>query len=246
MTEQKRGSVAEAESLLKTRLKEIAPAGSDAEVRWKTIVDLWRSPKLGRPLHYDVLPDGLPDTDGLCIVVLGFELNPDGMMQDELTGRLEVALRSALKYPRSCIVCTGGGTAAENKAVSEAGQMARWLEAKGISSRRIIVEDRSVTTAQNAVFTYGILAVRYPSVKNLAIVSSDYHIATGELLFRAEAILRAKIPGTEELKVISNAACRAPFRYLSPLFKAGALIELSGDAKTAFDIYSDRYRKDES
>ena len=243
MAEQKKGIVAEAEELLDARIKEIAPAGTDIEARWKAVVDLWRSPKLGRPLHYDVLPDGLPRTDELCIVVLGFELEPDGTMQDELTGRLEVARRSALKYPQAYVLCTGGGTAAENRTITEAGQMAEWLETHGIAKERIIVEDRSITTAQNAVFTYDILASRYPQVKSLAIVSSDYHIATGELLFRAEAILRAKTPGDEELKVISNGAYKGYFRYLSPMFKAGALIELSGDTKTAFDIYSDHYRK---
>jgi uncharacterized SAM-binding protein YcdF (DUF218 family) len=242
MTE-KKSVFAEAEELLETRVKEIAPAGSDTEARWKAVMDLWRSPKLGRPLHYDVLPDGLPGTDGFCIVVLGFELEPDGTMQDELIGRLEVARRSALKYPEAYVVCTGGGTAAENKAVTEAGQMAGWLAAHGIAKERIIVEDRSITTTQNAVFTYDILTSRYPQIKSLAIVSSDYHIATGELLFRAEAILRARIPGTEELKVVSNGAYKGYFRYLSPMFKAGALLELSGDKRTAFDIYSGHYWK---
>jgi hypothetical protein len=240
MTE-KKSAFAQAEEMLEARIKEIAPAGSGTEERWKKVMDLWRSPKLGRPLHYDVLPDGLPGTDELCIVVLGFELEPDGTMQGELIGRLEAARRSALKYPNAYVVCTGGGTAAENKAVTEAGQMAKWLEAHGIDGRRIIVEDRSITTTQNAVFTYDILTSRYPQVKSLAIVSSDYHIATGELLFRAEATLRAKSPGEEELKVVSNAAYKGYFRYLSPMFKAGALMELSGDARTAFSIYSGHY-----
>ena len=47
---------------------------------------LWRT--VGTAIHYDVLPDGLPDTDELAIVVLGFQLNPDGSMRSELTERL--------------------------------------------------------------------------------------------------------------------------------------------------------------
>ena len=78
-------------------------------------------------------------------------------------------------------------------------------------------------------------------MKKLAIVSSDYHIATGELLFKAEAILRANAPGNEKLEVISNAAWKAPSGSLSAMFQAGALIELFGDVKTAFDIYYDNY-----
>ena len=32
--------------------------------------------------------DGLPNDDSLCITVLGFALNDDGTMKDELVGRL--------------------------------------------------------------------------------------------------------------------------------------------------------------
>ena len=209
--------------------------------RWKKIMQIWTSGELGQPLNYGVLPDGLPETDELCIVVLGFQLNPDGSMKDELVERLQVALRSAEKYPNAYIVCTGGGTAKENDSATEAGKMAEWLIGQGIPAERVIIENKSLTTAQNAIYTYDILTSRYPSVKTLAIVSSDYHIATGELLFKAEAILRAAEPGEEALTVVSNAAWKAPSGSLSAMFQAGALIELFGDTATAFDIYYDNY-----
>ena len=116
---------------------------------------------------------------------------------------------------KRAIVCTGGGTAAENESATESGEMAKWLIAEGIDKKRVIVEDNSITTAQNALFTYDILTSLYPSVKKLAIISSDYHIATGELLFNAEAILRANAPGNEKLEVISLArTCAALVRAL--------------------------------
>ena len=224
-----------------TLLAELSSLDPSAGIRWTNIMDIWRSPDLGQPLNYDVLPDGLPDTNELCIVVLGFQLNPDGSMKPELIERLTVALNSAKKYPKAYIVCTGGGTAAANKSATESGEMAKWLEGQGIEKDRIIVEDNSITTSQNAIFTYDILTSRYPSVKKIAIVSSDYHIATGELLFRAEAILRANTPGNERLEVVSNAAWKAPAGTLSTMFQAGALIELSGDVETGFDIYHNNY-----
>ncbi len=232
---------AEADDKVNSLLAELSASDPDSGKRWEKIMDLWRSPNLGQPLNYDILPDGLPDTDELCIVVLGFQLNPDGSMKDELIERLTVALNSAEKYPNAYIVCTGGGTAAENESATEAGEMAKWLEENGIEKNRIIVEDRSLTTAQNAIFTYDILTSSYPSVKSLVIVSSDYHIETGELLFSSEAILRAGSPDYEEIKVISNAAWKAPSGTLSTMFQAGALIELSGDVETAFNIYYDNY-----
>ena len=232
---------AEAKDRIDRLLKELSDADKGTGSRWKEIMDLWSSDKLGRPLHYDILPDGLPDTDELCIVVLGFQLNPDGTMKEELIERLTVALNSAEKYPNAYIVCTGGGTASENESASEAGEMAKWLIEQGVETNRVIVEDNSITTAQNAIFTYDILTSLYPSVKKLAIVSSDYHIATGELLFKAESILRANAQGNEKLEVISNAAWKAPSGSLSTMFQAGALIELFGDVETAFDIYYDNY-----
>ena len=220
----------EATDKINDLLNELSSVDPVAGTRWKTIMDLWTSPRLGQPLNYNVLPDGLPDTDELCIVVLGFQLNPDGTMKEELIERLSVALSSLKKYPNAYVVCTGGGTAAENKSVSEA-----------VEKERIIVEDNSITTAQNAIFTYDILTSLYPSVKKIAIVSSDYHIATGELLFKAEAILRANAVGNEKLEVVSNAAWKAPSGSLSAMFQAGALIELYGDVDTAFEIYYDNY-----
>ena len=112
---------------------------------------------------------------------------------------------------------------------------------QGIDRDRIIVEDRSLTTAQNAIYTYNILSEQYPQVSQLVIVSSDYHIATGTLLFGAEATLRAEQAGKERMRVVSNAAYNAPSGTLSSMFQAGALIELSGDTDTAFDIYYDTY-----
>ncbi len=231
----------EANDRIDKLLKDLSAADAGAGARWTKIMDIWRSDDLGQPLNFDVLPDGLPQTDELCIVVLGFQLNPDGSMKDELIERLKVAYNSAVKYPNAYVVCTGGGTASENEAASEAGEMAKWLAERGVDEKRLIVEDNSITTAQNALFTYDILTSLYPGVNKLAIVSSDYHISTGELLFKAEAIIRANAPSNEKLEVISNAAWKAPSGTLSEMFRAGALIELFGDVKTAFEIYYDNY-----
>ncbi len=231
----------EAEDRANALLEKLTDVDADAGRRWKAILECWRSPGLGKPVHYDVLPDGLPETEELCLIVLGFQLNPDGTMRDELRGRLGVALNSARKYPKAYVLCTGGGTASEDPSATEAGVMAKWLAEQGVEENRIIVEDRSLTTAQNAIFSREILLSCFPSVKQLAVVSSDYHVATGELLFRAEAILRAEDPGNAMPEVVANAAYRSSHAPLSAMFQAGALIELNGDAETAYKIYYDTY-----
>ena len=200
--------------------------------KWTRIMDLWQAPVE----VFDELPDGLPEDDSLCLVTLGFQLKPDGSMRDELVERLKVTLAASQKYPKAFIAVTGGGTAADNKSATEAGRMAEWLEAQGVDPARLIVEDKSLTTAQNAVFTVGILTEKYPQVKKIAIISSDYHIATGTLLFGTESILR-----DSGIEVAGNAAWHAPRGSLSVMFQAGALIELSGNARTAYEIYYDNY-----
>ena len=206
-----------------------------AAEKWAKILHTWHDNEL--TINEDILPDGLPDTDELCLVALGFQLNPDGSMRDELLHRLETVKRSAKKYPNALIVCTGGGTARDNPAATEGGVMAKWLRENGIRSSRIIIENQSQTTAQNAIYTLNILKKEFPQVSKLAIISSDYHIATGKLLFEAELILR----DDADMEVVSNAAWKAPSGMLSPMFQAGALLELLGNKETAYDIYYDNY-----
>ena len=222
-------------------LLELASLDEAAAARWTRIMGMWRSVQTDLPITWDVLPDGLAETDALCLVVLGFQLNPDGSMREELVERLRVALACAEKYPNALIACTGGGTAAEDPTATEAGRMAEWLVGSGVAPERVIVENQSLTTAQNAIYTFDILEKHFPQVSQLAIISSDYHIATGTLLFGAEAILRSEDEAHESIRVVANAAWHAPSGALSMMFQAGALIELSGDVETAFDIYYETY-----
>lgn len=230
-----------ADKTLEERLKELDKKDPELGKKWRSIIGLWKQSNNDLTLHYDVLPDGLPETDEFCMVVLGYQLNADGTMRDELLERLRVAKASAEKYPNAYIVCTGGPTAYEDKTVTEAGRMAEWLTENGIDGERVIVEDRSLTTAQNAKYSLAILSEKYPRVTKLAIISSDYHIATGHLLFGAESILMAERAGEEQYEVISNAAWKAPSGMLSAMFQAGALTELSGDRETAWKIYYNEY-----
>lgn len=168
------------------QLAEVNPASADA---WRKILEVWRWSVEELEVNWDVLPDGLPQDNSLCIIVMGFRLNDGGVMDPELLSRLEVALASAEKYPNAYILCTGGGTAPHNPYVTEAGQMAKWLEEQGIAPERIIVESRSISTEENAMYAYRILAEDYPQVTSIALVSSDYHLRRCHLLFNAGILL---------------------------------------------------------
>lgn len=170
-------------------LEQLEQENPEAAEDWRQILDKWNWVVEEYEVTWDVLPDGLPQDDSLCIIVMGFRLNYGGAMDQELIRRLEVALASAEKYPNAYIVCTGGGTNSSNPHVTEAGQMASWLKKQGIASERIIVEEMAFSTEDNVLNSYRILSRDYPQVKSIALVSSDYHLRRCHLLFTAGILL---------------------------------------------------------
>ena len=180
---------------------------------WTKLMRTWSKVNSGLTVNPGVLPDGLPEDESLCIVVLGFQLESDGSMAPELLGRCETALRCAEKYPNALIAVTGGGTAWQNPGATEAGVMAEWLIAHGVEAARILKEDASRTTGDNAEFTCRLLLENHPEVKALAIVSSDYHVPLGVLLFEEEALLYEYETGSLPFSVLSNAAFDTGGRY---------------------------------
>lgn len=196
----------EEEPSIRALLAELKTANPDLGRMWEGIADYWFYVCRDFTVNGGRLPDGLPQDDSLGIVVLGFQLLSDGQMAPELIGRLETALACAAQYPNARLIVTGGGTASGNHSATEADVMAAWLEEHGIEKTRIIVENRSLTTDQNASNTCSILASQYPEIRQLAMVSSDYHVALGSMLFAEAALLYAyehDCPAPYE--VVSNA-----------------------------------------
>ena len=196
----------EEEASIRALLAELKEANPDLGILWEEIADYWFYVCRNFTVNEGRLPDGLPTDDSLGIAVLGFQLMSDGTMAPELVGRLETALACAAQYPNAYLIVTGGGTATGNHSVTEADAMAGWLEEHGIERSKIIVENRSLTTDQNASNTCAILAEQYPGIRALAMVSSDYHVALGSMLFTEAALLYAyEHDGAAPYKVVSNA-----------------------------------------
>jgi hypothetical protein len=189
-------------------LEEIRQQDPALAATWENILQFWTGMYDDMAFPTGVLPDGLPQDDSLCIVVMGYYLKSDGTMRDELYERLRVALESAEKYPNSYIMCTGGGTAANDNDITEASQMAKWLRKKGIDKSRIIVEDNAKSTIQNATYGCKLLYTHYPQIKNLAVVTSDYHIYRSCFYVHTQSALYAYEEGIEPMKVVANASCR--------------------------------------
>lgn len=184
---------------LLAELEAIDPAQADT---WREILHCWYHTYHSMPVCTDVLPDGLPQDDSLCIVVLGFALNGDGSIKPELEGRLEVALRSAQKYPNAYIACSGGANTAH---ASEAEVMKQWLVSHGIDETRIITENRSTSTTENVQYTYEILLSDYPQICHAAIVTSDYHVRRSCLMWDVMALYTSGYSDGSVIGVVGNA-----------------------------------------
>ena len=174
------------------------------EGMWQGILDSWEYNNYHMPVYQDVLPDGLPQDQSLCIVIMGYGLNSDGSMKKELVDRLTVGLASAMKYPNAYVAVTGG-TTSNIKGVTEAGQMASWLCAQGISADRLIVESKALSTTENAVNVHRILMESYPQVTSLAVVTSDYHIRQSCTMFTTVNHNAVYAHGARSLDLVGNA-----------------------------------------
>lgn len=171
---------------------------------WRRIMTDWA--RLNETAFASTLPDGLPDDDSLCIVVFGFGLNENGSMKPELLDRLRVARDAARQYPNAFVAVTGGETS-EVSGISEAGEMAAWLRNNGVADSRLIVEDRALSTTENAQKTYGILIREYPQVRQAAVVTSDYHVSWAAVLLQTVSTYESMVHGTREIPVTAVAAC---------------------------------------
>lgn len=210
--------------VLLDHLSVVAPDQADM---WRQIMFSWGYINEQMPLNYGILPDGLPQDDSLCIVIMGYGLKPDGSMREELIDRLVVGLSSALKYPNAYVAVTGGETS-NVEGITEAGQMAQWLRERGVEENRLIVENKAWSTIENAKRVYKLLANHYPQVKNLAVITSDYHIKQSCTLFAATASVFANAWGTDPVQLVSNAVNQTEKTWRDLSTQASGIAALTG------------------
>ena len=134
---------------------------------------------------------GLDDAPEI-IVVLGGGLLPDGSPDAATVRRAEAAAALALERPQAAVIASGGGPLASDlrKAPAsarplgpEASHIARILRERGVDDRRIHVEDESMDTIGNAVFT----AARYlkrSRPRPLWLVTSPFHLGRAIWVFK--------------------------------------------------------------
>lgn len=110
----------------------------------------------------------------IIAIVLGNRLNDDGTISKIQKERLEMVEEvEELFNPKYYIL--SGGLANKKAGITEAKAMYNYLEEKGIDKTKLILEDKSLTTIQNA-------ANSVPIAKSLGadiilVITSKYHFA---------------------------------------------------------------------
>lgn len=190
-----------AETDIERLLSEMAEVNKGSAKVWKQIMDFWSYVNTEMTVNTTV-PEGLPNDNSIAIVILGYALNSDGSMHPELVGRLQTGLAVANAYPNAYVVVTGGKP---TNGITEGDAMAAWLIENGLNEDRLIIENQAYDTVGNAKNTYAMLSADYPEVKSLVMVTSDYHIPRGSILFYSRCLLSAYEAGDDTpLELISN------------------------------------------
>jgi uncharacterized SAM-binding protein YcdF (DUF218 family) len=120
------------------------------------------------------------------IIVLGGAINGAGraneVVLNEGAERLTIVPELARRYPNARILFSGGSGALIGDGEAEAKLALRLLESRGVARGRIIIEDHSRNTVENAIYSKAI-AQPNPGERWL-LVTSAYHMPRAVGVFR--------------------------------------------------------------
>lgn len=128
--------------------------------------------------------------EGAAVIVLGCQVKGDRPSRMLLT-RVEAAAGWMKKHP-DCLCIVSGGKG-EDEEISEAECMRRLLTERGIAGERILLEDRSVSTRENLLFSSRILKDKGLALK-AAIVTSEFHSCRAHLIARSLGLEDGAVP----------------------------------------------------
>jgi uncharacterized SAM-binding protein YcdF (DUF218 family) len=132
------------------------------------------------------------DPAGDVLIVLGGSALEDGIIY---------AVRAFRQTPFAKVVVSGGGR------FRPAAIMRDFLLANGVPSDRVVVEDRSTTTRENATFTKDLLI---GTSGRLVLLTSDYHMWRAEWVFRKVGLNVAARPFPDLIKRSASRSERWP------------------------------------
>lgn len=115
-----------------------------------------------------------------AIVVLGAAVRPDGRPSGALARRVERGVELFQAGEAGALLLTGGGSP------SEASVMRALAVEAGVPEACIVVEEDSVSTLENAIYSASVMAER--GWVSALLVSDPFHLPRGLLAFRSVGV----------------------------------------------------------
>lgn len=112
-------------------------------------------------------------------VTLGLKLKKNGELQQKAIKRLQVTLKAFNSNKSSYIIVSGGNP---EKKVTEAKAMKIWLQKHGVPKNKIIEENTSKNTIENALYSMRIINKK--SFESVTLITSDTHMRRAYILFK--------------------------------------------------------------
>lgn len=133
------------------------------------------------------------------VIILGAKVKPGGVPSLSLKNRLDVAADYLTKYPHVTAIVSGGQGHDEDR--TEASVMKEYLVEKGIEANRILLEEQSMSTYENLLYSKALLEEETTAV---TIISNDFHLRRATFL-AAQLDLEANVvpattPSSVQLK----------------------------------------------
>ncbi|HEV7319828.1 MAG TPA: YdcF family protein [Ensifer sp.] len=140
----------------------------------------------------DRFPRPAPPTSLSCVIVLGGAFENEvtagrgGIELNQAADRFIETVRLAKRYPEARILVSGGDGSISGAYSGDAHASKAFFDAFEIADNRVIREEDSRTTFENARYTKDLLAAN--GLAQCALVTSAYHIPRSVALFRANDI----------------------------------------------------------
>ncbi|MHB8127052.1 MAG: YdcF family protein [Desulfitobacteriaceae bacterium] len=150
------------------------------------------------------------------IIILGAGLKGD-QMTITLQNRVHKGLDFLKNNPDLKVIVTGGKGFGEM--ITEAEAMRRYLVKYGISEKRIMVEDRATSTAENFKFSKELIRDEdHQENPVILIVTSEFHMFRSKMLASRNGFVPYGLPSETWLGVLPNCFIREYFAVIKSFF----------------------------
>jgi uncharacterized SAM-binding protein YcdF (DUF218 family) len=158
--------------------------------------------------------DGKP-VDGIVLLGGSVEASDSAargsIVANESAERVLDTIQLAHRYPTARILISGGGGTVFGDGAAEAPIIAGYFKSIGIDPARILVEDRSRTTAENATFSRELAKPR--EGERWLLVTSAWHMPRAVGVFRKAEFTTAPYP--VDFRTAGGSRTHRPFAFIS-------------------------------